>query len=220
MARIRILIVDDHPLFRESLKQMLGRFPGYEVVGEGGDARQGETLAQTLLPEVVVVDLSLPDRSGIQLTRSLATLVPTARVIIVSMHAKIDYVISALRAGALGYIVKDSVADCLLRGLAAVAKGDYFLDSALSRELAGHLLEGGDREMGNDSGYSGLTSREQEILRLLAQGLTVKEIGDRLFISFKTVNNHRANIMSKLALHSSTELVRYAAKLGLLDDGS
>lgn len=218
MTKTRILIVDDHPLFRESLRQMIGRFPDYEVVGEAGDAKQGEALAQSLKPGLVVVDLSLPDKSGIQLTRILTALLPELRVIIVSMHAKIDYVVSALRAGALGYIVKDSVAECLRRGLEAAGRGEYFLDSALSQEIAAQLLENPAAETTNDSGYGGLTSREQEILRLLAEGLSVKEIADKLFISFKTVNNHRANIMSKLELHSSTELVRYAAKLGLLDD--
>jgi len=213
----RILIVDDHDLFRDSLRQIINRLPSFEVVGDAGDARHGESMALALKPDLAVVDLSLPDKSGIQLARILNNLLPDTRIVIVSMHAKIDYILSSLRAGALGYIVKESVSKCLSDAFDAALRGKYYLDPALSMEIAAKLLE--IPEEGNtDSAYGDLTPREQEVLRLLAQGIPVKTIAEKLCISPKTVTNHRTNIMAKLNLHSSVELVRYAAGLGLLGD--
>lgn len=213
-----IIIIDDHPLFRESTKHILDRLAGFAVVGTAGDAREGEKLALDLKPDIAIVDLSLPDKSGIHLTRTLTTLLPEIRIVIVSIHAKIDYIISALRAGALGYVVKDSVTRSLPACLEAAGKKEYYLDTALSREIASRLLEISTEEECVDSAYGALTKREQEILRLLAQGGSTKEIANRLFISAKTVANHRANIMAKLDLHSTAELVRYAVQLGFLSE--
>ncbi|MCI5162383.1 MAG: DNA-binding response regulator, partial [Candidatus Electrothrix sp. AX5] len=172
----------------------------------------------TIKPDIAVIDLSLPDKSGIQLTRILKGAVPETRIIIVSMHSKIDYILGALRAGAIGYIVKESVSDCLHNALEAALQDEYYLDSALSREIAIRLLEAAESSDLSDSTYGNLTAREQEIFRLLAQGVAVADIANKLCISAKTVTNHRANILSKLDLHSTVDLVRYAAKLGLLED--
>jgi DNA-binding NarL/FixJ family response regulator len=143
---------------------------------------------------------------------------PDNRIVIVSMHSKIDYILGALRAGALGYLVKESVSRCLLNALDALLRNEFYLDPALSQEVAARLLETAEIMDIADSTYGNLTSREQEILRLLAQGVSAKDIADKLYISSKTVANHRANILSKLELHSTADLVRYAAKLGLLED--
>jgi len=218
LANKKILIVDDHDTFRESLVQIIGRFAGFEVAGEASDARQGEAVAQKIKPDITVVDLSLPDKSGIQLTRTLNTIMPDNRIVIVSMHSKIDYILGALRAGALGYLVKESVSRCLLNALDAALRNEFYLDPALSQEVAARLLETAEVMDVSDSTYGNLTSREQEILRLLAQGVSARDIADKLCISSKTVANHRANILSKLELHSTADLVRYAAKLGLLED--
>jgi len=211
-----ILIIDDHPLFRESAKEIVDRYHSFKVIGEAGDAQEAERLAHQLKPDLAVMDLSLPDRSGIQLTRALTTLLPDMKIVIVSMHSKIDYIISALRAGAMGYVIKESVAKILIDALNSALKGEYYLDPALSKEVARKLLEPPAQTSSNPA-YGSLTPREQEIIRLVAQGIATKEIADKLFISAKTVTNHRANIMSKLNLHNTAELISYAAKLGLLE---
>lgn len=213
-----ILIVDDHPVFRDGLKLILSRAPGYRVVGEAEDGRQALELAQELRPDLVLLDLSLPDVSGVQLIEDWRRLLPDTLVLVVSMHGKIDYLTAAFKAGAKGYVVKESAAAKLLQALDLVARGEYFLDSSVSREVVQRLAaETGQTPPVDDEAYAALTPREQEILRLLAEGLTPKVIAHRLFISPKTVENHRANLMAKLNLHTTLELVRYAARLGLVD---
>lgn len=216
--RKRILIIDDHDTFRASLRQIVSKIAEYEVAGEAVDARRGEEEARRLRPELAVVDLSLPDRSGLQVTRVLKAALPETRVVIVSMHSKIDYILGALRAGADGYLIKESVSRCLRDALDAALRGEYYLDAALSPEIAARLLDTAEQLDVSDATYGNLTSREQEILRCLAHGNSVKDIADRLCISAKTVTNHRANVLSKLDLHSTADLVRYAAKLGLLEE--
>lgn len=215
----KIVIIDDHDTFRASLKQIIDKLAGFEIAGEASDARQGEAVVMALKPDLIVVDLSLPDKSGIQLTRILKTVMPESLIVIVSMHSKIDYILGALQAGALGYLVKESVSSCLVRAFEAALNGEFYLDAALSQEIAVRLLETTEFMTDvSDAGYGNLTSREQEILRMLAKGSQVRDIAEKLCISAKTVTNHRANIMGKLDLHSTVELVRYAAKMGLLGD--
>ncbi len=217
-GRKRLLIVDDHDTFRASLRQIVSKIAEFEIAAEAADARRGEDEARRVKPDLAVIDLSLPDRSGIQLTRTLKTVLPELRIVIVSMHSKIDYILGALRAGADGYLVKESVSRCLRDALDAAFRGEYYLDAALSPEIAVRLLDTADMLDRSDATYGNLTIREQEILRCLAHGDSVKDIADRLCISAKTVTNHRANILSKLDLHSTADLVRYAAKLGLLEE--
>ncbi len=213
-----LLIIDDHPLFREGLKSIIARNRNLEVVGEAGTGRDGVRKAIELKPDVALVDISLPDESGMEVTRKIRRKLASTRVMIISMHSKIDYIVEAFQAGATGYVVKESAAERLLQGIEAVAAGEFFLDSSISYAVVEKLIQSPAKEAKvRDSGYDALTAREQEIMRLLAEGVSKKEIADQLCISVKTVENHRANIMRKLDIHSAMELVRYAARLGLID---
>jgi DNA-binding NarL/FixJ family response regulator len=213
-----IVIIDDHPLFREGLKSIIAGNRHFVVAGEAGNARHGFDMARKIQPDVALVDISLPDESGMRLTRRIREALPDTRVMIISMHSKIDYIVEAFQAGATGYVVKESAAGRLVQGLHAVTDGEYFLDSSISHEVVERLMKSPVREARvSDSDYGRLTPREQEIMRMLAEGMPKSEIADRLCISVKTVENHRSNIMRKLDLHSAMDLVRYAAKLGLID---
>lgn len=213
-----IIIIDDHPLFREGLKTIISRDDRFKVVGEAGSGHEGLEMTKRLKPDLIIVDISLPDQSGIQLTRDLRRHFSETKILIVSMHSKIDYIAEAFQAGATGYVVKESASERLLQGLKSVAKGDYYLDSSVSHAVVENLMKSPLKAAKiTDADYATLTPREQEVMRFLAEGLSSKAVAEKLFISPKTVENHRANIMNKLGLHSTIELVRYAAKLGLID---
>ena len=218
VSKKSIVIIDDHPLFREGLKSIIARARQFDVAGEAGDARKGLDVVKKHSPDLVIVDISLPDKSGIEVARAIRGRFPGTRIIIVSMHSKIDYIVEAFQAGATGYIVKESASDRLILGLETVLSGEYYLDSSISHAVVEKLLkEPLKNTRVEDADYGSLTPREQEVMRLLAEGFTVKEIADKLYISPKTVENHRSNLMRKLGLRNAIELARYAARLGLID---
>ncbi len=215
---MNIMIVDDHPLFREGLKAIVSRNDNFEVVAEAGNGKDGIRLAKKHKPDIVIMDISMPGKNGIQVIRELRNKLSDTKFLIISMHSEAEYLLEAFRAGATGYMIKESAASNLEQGLNTVARGELFLDSALSQEVVYRLLQDNAEENSETQDpYSTLTAREQEVMRMLAEGLNAKEVAAQLYISPKTVENHRTNLMKKLDLHSSVELVRYAAKLGLID---
>ena len=214
----RILIVDDHPLLREGLKAILAQAPQYQVVAEAGTGSAGVEKAKIHRPDMLLLDISLPDQNGLKLIAEIRKVSPKTRILIVSMHTKIDYIAEALRAGASGYLIKESASDKLLQGLQAIAEDQIFLDTSFSRDMVYKLLQYPEKMSKlSDEAYSSLTPRQQEVLRLVAQGHSTKQIADSLSISPKTVENHRVTLMAKLGIHSAVDLVHYAARLGLIE---
>jgi len=213
-----LLIIDDHALFRDGLRAIIERNPMYKVSGEAGNGQDALKAVKILKPDLALVDISLPDQNGLELIGEIQKISPLTKVIIVSMHSKIDYSAKAFQVGAAGYVVKDSASDKLQQGIDCVLKGDYFMDSSVSQQVVKKLmgLQTKNIKITNAS-YDTLTPREQEIMVLVAEGLSSSEISEKLFISAKTVENHRSSIMKKLDLHSVIEIARYAAKLGIID---
>lgn len=214
----RILIIDDHPLFREGIKTILNRTARYEVVGETGTGHEGLRMVTDLKPDLVLLDLSLPDMRGLNLIREILRSSVTTGILIVSMHSRIDYIVKSFQYGAMGYIVKESASDTLLSAIAHVVDGEYYMDTSVSRKVVKKLATlPGKKSISAKPGYESLTPREQEVMALLAGGMNTAQVADKLLISPKTAENHRSSIMRKLGLQNSIELVRYAAKIGLID---
>ena len=218
MDKKHILLVDDHTLFREGLKVLLRENPRFSVAGEAGTVLEACEKMEVIKPDLVLMDIALPDKSGIEGVRFIKEKFPSTLVIMISMYSKMDFVIRAIRAGAVGFIVKDSTPDILLKALATVSEGHYYFDHKVLDEIVQFMLEQVDEETRvSDKRYDRLTPREQEIMRLVAQGLSNKRIANKLNISPKTVENHRGKVMEKLELDSAIELVKYAAALGIIE---
>jgi len=211
MKRIRILLADDHAVVRQGFKMILSAQPDMEIVGEAGNGRQAVEQAEELKPDVVVMDVAMPELNGIEATRRLASSAPHARVLALSMHKDSVYVREILRAGARGYLLKDSGAADLLQAVRAVASGEGYLSPAVSDAV----LDDYRRHVTNPIDL--LTSREREVLQMLAEGKTNKEIATVLNLSVYTVDAHRGRIMEKLNLHSINDLVRFAVRNGLIE---
>lgn len=216
--RYKLLVIDDHPMFRDGVKTIVRANPAYEIVAEAGTCAEGLALARSLQPDLVIVDISLPDGNGIDLARDILANAPQTRVLMLSMHSKVEFIATAFQAGVSAYLAKDSSRDQLLQALDAVVAGRQYLDGSLSPRVVSELLSrsGSETRMA-DASYGKLSRREQQVLRLLAEGLAPASIAERLFISRKTVENHRTNILHKLGIKSPVALVRYAARMGLID---
>ncbi len=214
-----VLVVDDHPFIREGVKGLISRSENFECVAEAGSGAEGIQLAIELKPDLITMDMSLPDMSGVDALREIKRSVPDARAIVLSMHSGFDYVAEAFRAGALGYVAKEAASEKLIQGLEAVGRGEFFLDGQVSMEVVSKLLTSGRSDVSpmKDEEYNSLTAREKEVFNLVAKDYSNREIAEKLSISPKTVENHRTNLMKKLDLHSKMELVRYAARLGIID---
>jgi two-component system response regulator NreC len=214
---IRILLADDHTILRAGLKMMLNAQPDMEVVGEAQDGRQALQEAQRLQPDIILMDITMPDMNGIEATKQLKKVLPEVKVLILTMHEHEEYVFQALRAGASGYMLKEAADTDLISALRVIQSGQFYLSPAAQSVMVGDYLQRVRTGEEKDS-YSNLTEREREILKLVAEGYTNNQIAERLVISPKTVDTHRTHIMDKLNLHSRAELVKYAMRRGLLED--
>ena len=209
-----IVMVDDHQVVRQGLRALLEAEPDFSVVGEAGDGLTAMQLVERLKPDVLVLDLILPDLSGLEVARRVSQHTPQTRVVILSMRASEAYVLEALRNGAAGYVLKASSAAELVRAVREVAAGRHYLSPPLSeRAIAAYLQKAKDTPL---DPYEMLTSREREVLHLAAQGYSNADIATRLSISPYTAMTHRSNLMGKLGLHTPTDLIRYAFQRGLI----
>jgi DNA-binding NarL/FixJ family response regulator len=208
---IRILLADDHGVVRKGLRFLLEQQPGMEVVGEASDGREAVRLAETELPDVVIMDIAMPLLNGIEATAQILKRAPKTAVIILSMHSDEDYLLSALNAGAKGYLLKESAEVDLVRAIQAVVKGTPFFSPDIAHTMLEDYMRFLQQRNLQDS-YELLTEREKEVLQLLAEGKSNKEVAGILDISVYTVDTHRMHLMQKLNLHNTAEIVLYAVR--------
>jgi DNA-binding NarL/FixJ family response regulator len=213
MRPIRVLLADDHDLFRAGLRVLLQDLGGFEVVAEAGDGREAVRLAGELRPDVVLMDLMMPGLNGLEATARMARELPGVRVLVLSMNAAEEFVLPAVRAGASGYILKNARPAELEQAIRAVARGETYLTPAVS----GHLIDDYRRRAPGEAGsLDKLTPRQREVLQLVAEGHSSKEIARRLGVSVKTVETYRSQLMDALDIHDIAGLTRYAIRKGLV----
>jgi DNA-binding NarL/FixJ family response regulator len=224
MKPIRVMLADDHALVRAGIRALLASLEGVEVVAEAGDGRHALQLVEAIRPDLVLMDISMPELNGLDAVEKIRRDFPQVRVIILSMHANEEYVLHALRAGAAGYLLKDAGIAELELAVRSVGRGETYLSPPISRSVIDDYLRrlGGPVEPGvlppNPHGPGGkLTSRQREVLQLIAEGHTTQEIAERLQLGVKTVETHRAQLMERLDIHDVAGLVRYAIRIGLVN---
>lgn len=212
-ARTRVLVADDHTIVRHGLVQILHATGEFDVVAEAKDGIEAVEKAIETRPDVVVLDISMPRLSGLDAARRLKKALPNVRILVLTMHEDEEYILKMLRAGVSGYLVKDGAASELVQAIRALAAGKPWFGPQAAQALA--ELDEGMRAMPEDP-YGSLTDREREVFHLVIEGLTNAQVAERLFISPKTVDNHRTRLMEKLNVHSAAELLRYAARHNLI----
>lgn len=213
MTPIRVLLADDHTLVRAGIRGLLLNLPGVEVVGEASNGQEVLGLAEALRPDIVLLDIGMPGLNGLEVARRLTMHDASIRIVILSMHNSVEYVLRALRAGCTGYLLKGSAVSELEIAMRAVARGETYLSPAVSKQVVGDYI---GRTSGTADSLDVLTPRQREILQLVAEGHTSKDIALRLGLSIKTVEAHRAQIMERLDVHEITGLVRFAIRAGLV----
>ena len=214
-ALIRLIVVDDHPVVRDGIRGMLERDERICVVGEAADGREAVRHALELKPDLIILDLAMPQLSGVDAIQQIVRRLPSARVLVLSMHADEVYVTRALKAGAHGYLLKDSAGSDLLRAVTALTQNKSFFSPAVSRVMLDDYVRQLS-ERGITDRYDTLSEREREVFQLIAEGRSNKEIAEILFLSPSTVETHRARIMDKLDVHSAVEIVLYAVRKGII----
>jgi two-component system response regulator NreC len=215
MRKTRILLADDHKLMRSGLKALIEQQPDLAVVGEADDGRQAVALAVSLKPDLLVMDIGMPNLNGIEAAHQITQANPATAIVILSMHSDESYVLRALKAGAKGYLLKDSAESDLIRAVHAVAGGKSFFSPAVSKVLLDDYVRKLQRSGAEDI-YDLLTPREREILQLIAEGKSNKDVANLLNLSVYTVETHRSNIMEKLNLRGIPELILYAVRKGII----
>jgi DNA-binding NarL/FixJ family response regulator len=213
-VKIRILLADDHALVRAGMKSLLESAEGFEVVGEAPNGREALRLAKALKPDVALFDIAMPELNGLDAARRLGTECPEVRVLILSMHTDPGYVREAMQAGTAGYLLKDAGVEELELAIRAALRGERYLDPRISKQVIEGYVRGLDTPEG-----AALTPRQREILQLIAEGRSTREIAQRLHVSVKTVETHRAQLMDRLGIRDVAGLTRYAIRIGLVRDG-
>ena len=213
--KIGILLVDDHQVLRDGLQLLLESMPNLDVVGEAADGQQAIKLTDELLPDLIVMDLGLPDMSGIEVSRIIKKNHPSIKIVVLSMHTRREFVIKSIEAGVDGYVPKSSTHESLLDAIQMVQTGERYLHPLAATALVKtYTAEAGSAEQR----YQDLTEREQEVIQLAAMGYTSREIGEKLIISPKTVDTYRQRAFEKLGIEHRSDLVRFAVNIGILDD--
>lgn len=207
---MKILVADDHNLVRAGLTALIARLPDMQIVGEAPDGRQALRMVRDLAPDLVLMDIAMPGLNGLEAAERIHGIHPQTKIIILSMHANEEYVAQALKAGASGYLLKDAATTELEMALKSVSMGQFYLSPAISRQVVDNFLRGGP------TGIDVLTPRQREILQLIAEGKSTRDIADTLHLSVKTVETHRAQLMERLDIHDVAGLIRYALKKGLI----
>ena len=211
MDKVKVLIVDDHALFRDGIRALLSSYDEIDIVGEASDGSESIKKALELAPSVILMDLVMPGMNGLEATHRILKKMPKAKVLFLTQYETKEYVLSAIKAGAAGYIPKKALGSELLKAILEINKGNYYLyNSVLPTLIDGY------RQSAGSEVYDPLTAREREILKLIAEGHTSRKISDMLHISLKTVNNHRLKITRKLGIRNRTELIKYAIQKGLI----
>lgn len=215
MPKLRLLLGDDHTLVRQGFRKILEQQPDWEVIAEAADGRTAVKQTLELVPDVAILDIGMPLMNGIEATRQIVRRAPSVHVLILSMHSNEGYIVKALKAGAKGYLLKDSADTDLIRAVGAVAAGKSFFSPTVARvmldDYVRHLAEKGVADR-----FDALSEREREVFQLIAEGHTNKEIADLLSLSLTTVETHRAHILQKLDIHNTAELVLYAVRRGVI----
>lgn len=213
---VRVVVVDDHTLVRQGIVGLLASQPDIEVVGQAGNAGEAMAMIASVSPDVVLMDIAMPGRSGLDATREIRDRFPAVQVIVVTIHDREDYLFQALRAGAAGYVLKGAEVQDLIEAVRTAQRGEVYLFPSVTKKLVADYLR--RSQAGEDrTTYDGLSDREREILGLIAQGLTTNAIAAALFLSPHTVQSHRDHIMAKLDLHSKAALIKYAISHGLIE---
>jgi two-component system response regulator NreC len=212
---IKVVVADDHTILRQGIKALLDNQAGIEVIGEAKDGREALTLIERLQPDVILMDIAMPGLNGLEATRRIKKKFPKIKVLVLTMYTNEEYVFQILQAGANGYLVKETAFQDLISAITAVYRDEAFMSPSISKQVINRYTQRAQKS--NDTACDVLTTREREVLQLIAEGSSSKKIAEALFISPKTVETHRTHIMDKLNIHNRTDLVKYAIRKGIVD---